>query len=116
MACYYLLKQEDPMTTPNKRRHPKPRHLAIAILLAAAEATAQSIPTEPSNAHHSQPNRQPLHQPLHQQQRRIQVAPLNTFESVKDEFDSRRGQIENFVFQTWNAFSTNIGEVLFLLR
>jgi hypothetical protein len=44
------------------------------------------------------------------------VATLNTFESVKDEFDSRRGQIENFVFQTWNAFSTNIDEVLFLLR
>jgi hypothetical protein len=40
------------------------------------------------------------------------VAPLNTFSLVKDEFDARKELIDNFVFQTWNAFSTDIGELL----
>ena len=35
------------------------------------------------------------------------VAPLNVYLLVKDEFDARRSEIDNFVFQSLNAFSTS---------
>lgn len=38
--------------------------------------------------------------------RRTEVAPLNVFLLVKDQFDRRRGSIEELVFQSFNAFST----------
>lgn len=36
----------------------------------------------------------------------MQVAPLNVYLLVKDEFDKRRRSIEDFVFQSFDAFST----------
>jgi len=35
----------------------------------------------------------------------MQVAPLNTYLLVKDEFDKHRSDIESFVFQTLGMFS-----------
>ena len=47
--------------------------------------------------HTQQHNKQSRH-------RRTQVAPLNTYLLVKDEFDKHRSDIESFVFQTLGMF------------
>jgi hypothetical protein len=46
--------------------------------------------------------------------RRMEVAPLNTFVKIKDEFDARIDAIEKLVFQTLNAFSMNDGELMYV--
>ena len=38
--------------------------------------------------------------------RRMEVAPLNVYLLIKDQFDRRRGSIEEFVFQSLDVFST----------
>jgi hypothetical protein len=44
----------------------------------------------------------------------MEVAPLNTFVKIKDEFDARIDAIEKLVFQTLNAFSMNDGELMYV--
>ncbi|KAL3786229.1 hypothetical protein HJC23_002480 [Cyclotella cryptica] len=77
--------------------------LAAVLLVSAAKTTTPSSQNEPN----SYIDRR---QPDNKEPRRIQVAPLNTFVVVKDEFDRRREEIESFVFQTLNSFSTNAEE------
>jgi len=49
-------------------------------------------------------NTQHNHNQKQNRQRRMQVAPLNTYLLVKDEFDKHRSDIESFVFQTLGMF------------
>ena len=44
------------------------------------------------------------HNQKQKRHRRMQVAPLNTYLLVKDEFDKHRSDIESFVFQTLGMF------------
>eukprot|EP00571_Detonula_confervacea_P012972 CAMPEP_0172305388 /NCGR_PEP_ID=MMETSP1058-20130122/6691_1 /TAXON_ID=83371 /ORGANISM="Detonula confervacea, Strain CCMP 353" /LENGTH=1217 /DNA_ID=CAMNT_0013016979 /DNA_START=73 /DNA_END=3723 /DNA_ORIENTATION=+ len=44
--------------------------------------------------------------PPKNKQRRMKVAPLNVYLMVKDVFDKRRQSVEDFVFQSLDAFST----------
>lgn len=55
------------------------------------------------------PKKENSQQRSRNQRRRMSVAPLNVFLLMKDQFDKRRGSIEDLVFQSLNAFSTTSG-------
>ena len=63
-----------------------------------------NMPMDGKKEHHQ--TSQSKEQRQQRQRRRMKVAPLNQYLLTKDEFDKKRGSIENFVFQTLDAFST----------
>lgn len=89
----------------------------IVAVATVAVASSSSSLLEMENKDNNNASQSYQHQPLrprrqqqrHQQRkqrRRMQVAPLNVYLLVKDEFDKRRRSIEDFVFQSFDAFST----------
>ena len=100
---------------PSTKRHGenrRPLHLVLVIIvscaLSLALASAQDYgASSDSNNRTKAPDN---NNQRNRRRRRIQVAPLNTYLKIKDEFDKHRTSLENFVFQTLDVFATPIKE------
>jgi len=72
------------------------RRQILQLIILSISCASIFANTEHTQQQHNQKQRT---------QRRMQVAPLNTYLLVKDEFDKHRSDIESFVFQTLGMFS-----------